>query len=77
MINGYYNLRISFSKFKGSPTILVYVTASVGAKIGCYVQQQLFKMSDSFGVETMNLLALSTTCFTDIAFGVRFLWFRW
>ena len=52
------------AKFKGSPTIYS-VTASVVANIGCYMQQQLFKMSDSFCVETINVFAVSETCLTN------------
>ena len=62
-----------FAKFKVSPTTYT-VKASVGAKIWCYVQQQLFKMSNSFCVETINLFAVSETCLTNIALHERFHW---
>lgn len=64
-----------FAKFKGSPTVYT-VTASVGAKIGCYVKQEFFNMSDSFFVEITKLFAVSETFLTNIALDERFPWFH-
>lgn len=60
-----------FAKFKDSSAIYTEA-ASVGAKIGCIMKQLIFKMSDSFFVETINLFAVSETCLTNIALDERF-----
>jgi len=63
-----------FAKFKSSPTTYT-VTASVGAKIGCYMQQQFSKISYSFCVETINLFAVSVTYLVNITLDESFPWF--